>query len=95
MLLPANVFSAQSVNAEQWEITADKLTKYEDPPSVIAEGNVILEKKEKVTRPQEPASSRWDQLLGESEEKKTKPKKKHRRKLNPRSKVRVKSMMIL
>lgn len=59
------------MNAEQ-EITADKLTKYEDPPSVIAEGNVILEKKEKVTRPQEPASSRWDQLLGESEEKKTK-----------------------
>lgn len=73
VLAPASAFSAQSVSAEQWEITADKLTKYEDPPSVIAEGNVILEKKEKVTQVKAPTSSRWDQLLGESGESKTQP----------------------
>jgi LPS-assembly protein len=47
--VPAAI-SAVTADAEQWEITADKITRYEDPPSLIAEGNVILEKKEIVTR---------------------------------------------
>jgi len=44
-LLPAPV-QAVSVDARQWELTADKLTRHEDPPTLIAEGNVVLEKKE-------------------------------------------------
>ncbi len=63
--LSANAVSAATVSAEQWEISANKLTRFENPPSVIAEGNVILEKKEKIARPAEPQSSRWDTLLGE------------------------------
>jgi len=45
-LLSAPNVGAEGVQAQQWEITADKLTRYEDPPSVIAEGNVVLEKTE-------------------------------------------------
>ena len=37
---------AEAVRAMQWEITADKLTRFEDPASIIAEGNVILQKME-------------------------------------------------
>jgi len=50
-LLPAKLVSAESANAH-WEITADKITRYEDPPSVVAEGNVLLEKKQPVARPE-------------------------------------------
>ena len=60
LLLPANNLMAASVDARQWEITADKITRYEDPASVIAEGNVILEKKESVTSVKEDAEdARW------------------------------------
>ncbi len=69
---------AESADALQWEITADKLTRYEDPPSIIAEGNVVLEKREEVTREVKTKSSGWADLLGEEaavaedqEEKKT------------------------
>ncbi|WP_028579538.1 LPS-assembly protein LptD [Desulfogranum japonicum] len=56
---------AESVDALQWEITADKLTRYEDPPSIIAEGNVVLEKREAVTRAIKKESAGWADLLGE------------------------------
>lgn len=75
LLLPANNLKAASVDARQWEITADKITRYEDPASVIAEGNVILEKKESVTSVKEDAEdARWGELLGESKEAAEKPK---------------------
>ena len=75
LLLPANNLTAASVDARQWEITADKITRYEDPASVIAEGNVILEKKESVTSVKEDAEdARWGELLGESKEAAEKPK---------------------
>ena len=51
-LSPAPVL-AVSVEARQWELTADKLTRHEDPPTLIAEGNVVLEKKEPIAAPQE------------------------------------------
>ena len=72
-LLPAGLASAATVDALQWEITADKLTRYEDPPSVIAEGNVILEKKETSTKPRTAEKSRWSDLLGEKEKTAGKP----------------------
>lgn len=56
--------TAAEMDAEQWNITADKITRYENPPTVIAEGNVILEKKEITTRAAKSKSSRWDALLG-------------------------------
>lgn len=68
--LPA-IGHAESVDAQEWEITADKLTRYEDPPSVIAEGNVVLEKKESVTRKKKDKDkSDWSDLLGKSADEK-------------------------
>ncbi len=55
---------AAEMDAEQWDITADKITRYENPPSVIAEGNVLLEKKETTAVAKKSSSSRWDALLG-------------------------------
>lgn len=60
--------SAEAVSAMQWEITADKLTRYEDPASVIAEGNVILQKKRNRTASdlkKEQDAEDWSDLLGE------------------------------
>lgn len=68
-LLHAPLVSAESANG-QWEITADKMTRYEVPPSIIAEGNVILEKKESVPRPVETTPS---QGSGPGENKKDVP----------------------
>lgn len=62
--LGAPLVSAESATG-QWEITADKITKYDDPPRVIAEGHVVLEKKEPVTRPKDPRPAQWNSLLGE------------------------------
>ena len=64
--LVASQVSAESANG-QWEITADKITKYEDPPRVIAEGHVVLEKKESVTRPKDTRPAQWSNLLGEQQ----------------------------
>ncbi len=44
---------AVTVGARQWELTADRLTRHENPPTIIAEGNVLLEKRE----PLDPAQA--------------------------------------
>ncbi|CAK8715715.1 hypothetical protein GMJAKD_04855 [Candidatus Electrothrix aarhusensis] len=66
MFNPTDV-SAEAVRAMQWEITADKLTKFEDPASVIAEGNVILRKMENITgvAKKKKVTKDWGDLLGE------------------------------
>ena len=65
MLSPTDA-DAEAVKAQQWEITADKLTRYEDPPSVVAEGNVILEKSESVTKQKKTEKKTdWNDLLEE------------------------------
>ena len=55
---------AAEMDAEEWEITADRMVRYENPASVIAEGHVILEKKEKQAVAPKDSSSKWDDLLG-------------------------------
>ncbi|MCI5114655.1 MAG: LPS-assembly protein LptD [Candidatus Electrothrix sp. AW1] len=65
--------SAKAVRAMQWDITADKLTKFENPASVIAEGNVILRKTEKTPQAVKKKTlgqdrkdrESWDDLLGQ------------------------------
>lgn len=59
---------AETVTTEEWQIAADKVTRFDNPQSIVAEGNIVLkkvrtlppqvEKKEKV--------STWATLLGES-----------------------------
>lgn len=64
----ADYAHAEKVSTEKWNISADKLLRYESPNSIVAQGNVILEKKEPYTPPR-PASelqkSSWDELLEE------------------------------
>lgn len=68
-LFPAPMY-AVSVAARQWDISADKMTRHENPPTLIAEGNVVLEKKEPVAATPPPTSSEWSGLLGEEPSKK-------------------------
>lgn len=68
---PASL-SAETVSTEEWNISADKITRYEDPQSVVAEGNVILEKREKIILPEKEKSDKttdWSNLLGEEPKK--------------------------
>ncbi len=67
LFLPASLPAAEPGNA-QWEITADKITKYEDPPSIVAEGNVILEKRASAPPPSDALSSGSKGLPGKQKE---------------------------
>ncbi|MBU1138201.1 MAG: LPS assembly protein LptD, partial [Proteobacteria bacterium] len=60
---------ADTVNTEEWQIEADKVTRFEHPKSIIAEGHVVLTKMRKL--PPKPATSgqgttEWTTLLEES-----------------------------
>lgn len=56
--------NAEVVKAQQWSITADKMIRYENPPSIIAEGNVVLEKTQEVVR-EKTKGADWGVLLEE------------------------------
>jgi LPS-assembly protein len=60
---------AEKVATEKWNISADKVIRYENPNSIVAQGNVILEKNEKVTpRPKKELKfSSWAELLEEDQ----------------------------
>ncbi len=60
--------SADTVATEEWQIAADKIIRFEDPQSVIAEGNVVLVKKELVTpkaKTKDIDATDWGLLLEE------------------------------
>ena len=66
--------NAAKTATEEWNISADKIIHYEKPKSIIAEGNIVLEKREALPPPRQTktgTSSDWSDLLGE--EKKPKP----------------------
>jgi LPS-assembly protein len=67
-LLTSNSAFAEKVSTEEWNISADKVVRYEDPNSIVATGNVILEKKEKLppkAEKKDPGLTDWAELLGE------------------------------
>ncbi len=66
------VFSAKvqadTVATEEWQISADKIIRFEDPQSVVAEGNIVLVKKELLppkTKKKAAETTEWDLLLEE------------------------------
>jgi LPS-assembly protein len=63
---PADVF-ADKVNTEEWQITADRIIRYDDPQSIVAEGNIQLVKREKLPEKPSPKASvdKWAALLQE------------------------------
>ena len=66
--LPVSNGIAETVATEEWQIAADKITRYEDPKSIIAEGNVVLTKREllppEVSKKQKK-NQQWEELLEE------------------------------
>lgn len=68
--LLCDTVSAEKVSTEEWNISADKVVRYDDPNSIVATGNVVLIKKEKVQPKQSSEDSEvtsWAELLGEAE----------------------------
>ena len=59
----------EKVATEKWNITADKVIRYENPNSIIAQGNVILEKNEQVVTKSKKTlkTSAWTELLEEQD----------------------------
>ncbi len=39
---------AESASTSEWNISADKITRFDSPESIIAEGNIVLKKREKL-----------------------------------------------
>ncbi len=67
-LLPTATCLAESVATAEWNISADKITRYEDPRSIVAEGNIILEKRVKIPPkaiPVDTEVTEWAELLDE------------------------------
>ncbi len=64
--------NGKSVATEEWDITADRIIRYEDPESIVAEGNIVLIKRKRMP-PKPPGSgeaqevSDWYLLLEEEE----------------------------
>lgn len=59
---------AEKASTEEWNISADKIVRYEDPNSIVAQGNVVLIKKTKIPPKRSAAdiaSSSWSELLEE------------------------------
>lgn len=68
-LLSGETSFAENVSTEEWNISADKVVRYESPNSIVATGNVVLEKKEKVSKikqEQDVGVTAWDELLEET-----------------------------
>ena len=60
---------AEKLATEQWDISADKVVRYENPSSIVAKGNVILEKKERIPAARHTAAAKtteWAELLEEA-----------------------------
>lgn len=59
---------AEQISTEEWNISADKVVRYEDPSSIVASGNVVLIKSKKLPpRPPKKKTeiSTFAELLGE------------------------------
>ena len=65
-LCASSGWAAVSLDAKQWNITADRMIREENPPLLVAEGNVLLEKKEPV-EPQTASGTKTAGTTGQAE----------------------------
>lgn len=59
---------AEKTSTEEWDISADRIARYDNPNSIVAKGNVVLIKREKMSPKPSAAelqSARWSELLEE------------------------------
>ncbi len=64
----AQLRAAESVATEEWDITADKLTRFDQPASIVAEGNIVLVKRKQLPPKKQTAdgdTTDWSELLEE------------------------------
>ena len=57
-----------SLSTEEWDITADRIIRYDKPQSIVAEGNIVLVKRKKLppkSAVTEESVSGWAELLEE------------------------------
>ena len=92
----AEYVHAEKVSTEKWNISADKMVRYESPNSIVAQGNVVLEKKEQYTPPpprQDAELTSWSVLLEEKVKEPEKTAKEVAQKAAPeyRTTVTIKS----
>jgi LPS-assembly protein len=90
-VFPANGF-AEKAATEEWQISADKITRYDNPESIIAEGNILLIKREKLppTPPKKSAdTTQWSVLLEEKPSAEETTPKDLATKAEPRIETRV------
>ena len=69
VLIPVNAL-AEKVNTDEWQISADRIIRYDNPQSVVAEGNIELVKQEKLPAKQSAKPSKttnWSVLLEEKQ----------------------------
>ncbi|MDH4318163.1 MAG: LPS assembly protein LptD [Desulfobulbaceae bacterium] len=65
MILSGAAWGQSKAPIKQWAVKAEKITRYDDPPSIIAEGKVVLKKNEIVEEVEKDKhGDDWDQLLG-------------------------------
>jgi LPS-assembly protein len=69
LIASGTALAEESVSTEEWDISADKITRYDKPSSIVAEGNIVLIKRRKL--PPKPSAAKneltkWSDLLGES-----------------------------
>ena len=69
LIASGTALAEESVSTEEWDISADKIIRYDKPSSIVAEGNIVLVKRRKLP-PKPPATqedlSNWSDLLGEA-----------------------------
>ncbi len=68
LLLSGQTAFAEEVSTDKWDISADKIVRYDNPNSIVATGNVLLVKKERVQKtpsPEDTGLTSWQELLGE------------------------------
>ncbi len=58
---------SENTATAEWNISANKITRLENPTRIIAEGEIILQKREKrpVAQPRKKVNSIWAEMLGE------------------------------
>jgi LPS-assembly protein len=69
--LPVSLSAEETVNTEEWDITADRIIRYEKPQSIVAEGNIVLIKRRKVPPKPPPVDEEvtdWATLLEEEKQ---------------------------
>ena len=66
VLASGTAVAEESLSTEEWDITADKIIRYDKPMSIVAEGNIVLIKRRKLPPKPAAAGETVSSLVGSS-----------------------------